>query len=289
MGLLLLGPAKRAVLSRESLPVLRSWPTASSSRRADILTLHRASHSSGSSAPKRASQDLQPETSLRSPQKAARPNQESDTSVGNPQDDEIRKLLAEFGDESIAADNNAIAGPSRTPQRKKALRKSDTERGDMIEDYATWEQYAKREALDGVDAWDVKTSQREQPGPAAKSPQDSGAVPPPASSSQETPSTPPLDASQLATSLRNHLDTLSASTASKARALRHLARERTLELSDRAGQRARTWRQDLERQLGLLGGRINGVTGYDEVERMKEMVRERGESRSTTASFRSFR
>lgn len=235
------------------------------------LHLQRASSSSASTA---AANDPESDESTRlqgaTPPSGHAQTEESSSEhlLGPDQDAEIRRLLEAFGDETIAADN-AVAGPSRQEvrQRKKTLRQSDPEKGDTIEDYSVWEQYAAAEVEAEAAGWSSQEKTSDDP---SRSTSAHGQ----AATDAQAPSRA-LNATELGASLRNHLDTLSASTASKAQALRSLARERTLALSNQAGKRARGWRQDLEKQLGLLGGRINGVTGYDEVERMKEMVRER--------------
>jgi hypothetical protein len=73
--------------------------------------------------------------------------------------------------------------------------------------------------------------------------------------------------------LNDHIKTLRT----EADALRKTLSVRTEVLRLRASERARALEQNARLQFGLLGGRVNELTGYNEVERLKREVTERGE------------
>ena len=73
--------------------------------------------------------------------------------------------------------------------------------------------------------------------------------------------------------LNDHIKTLRT----EADALRKTLSVRTEFLRSRASERAKVLEQNARLQFGLLGGRVNELTGYNEVERLKREVTERGE------------
>ena len=93
------------------------------------------------------------------------------------------------------------------------------------------------------------------------------------SSSASTTGLTRPQAEKLQARLNDHIKTLRT----EADALRKTLSVRTEVLRQRASERAKALEQGARVQFGLLGGRVNELTGYNEVERLKREVTERGE------------
>ncbi|KAG7529771.1 hypothetical protein FFLO_05411 [Filobasidium floriforme] len=91
------------------------------------------------------------------------------------------------------------------------------------------------------------------------------------SSSSSTAGLTRPQAEKLQARLNDHIKTLRT----EADALRKTLSVRTEVLRQRASERAKALEQEARVQFGLLGGRVNELTGYNEVERLKREVTER--------------
>lgn len=99
------------------------------------------------------------------------------------------------------------------------------------------------------------------------------------SSSASTAGLTRPQAEKLQARLNDHIKTLRT----EADALRKTLSVRTEVLRQRASERAKALEQGARVQFGLLGGRVNELTGYNEVERLKREVTERGEDERVIA------
>jgi hypothetical protein len=98
-------------------------------------------------------------------------------------------------------------------------------------------------------------------------------IAPPPSTTTPKPPFSKADMSLLAKKLQNRLD----------EEIRRLKNQKE-SVKQSLTLRAREFSKDAQVQFGLLGGKVNEVTGYNEIERLKQDVRERGEYVSSVFS-----
>lgn len=156
----------------------------------------------------------------------------------------------------------------------KAARERTAEEVAAVEEV---EERAADEVLPGDDhgkdeivADSAADTSAERSQPALSSPSVLASTIPAAAPSSSTPGKRPpfskADMSLLAKKLQNRLD----------EEIRRLKMQKE-SVKQSLTLRAREFGKDAQVQFGLLGGKVNEVTGYSEIERLKQDVRERGE------------
>jgi hypothetical protein len=208
------------------------------------------------------------------------------------EDEEVQRILREYG-----VDPDAIGD-----ERSKRQKERDRVKG--VEDYNAWKDWdgmVDRKDVEQEVEWDVKRArsrtERKQSETASSSSNtnDSDSLSKSGAAASATTSVPlpdPLSSSALSSSslphsnpsqslesalqarLTNHIQSLR----SEADSLRRTLSIRTEHLKHKASERAQVLKREAGVQFGLLGGRINGVTGYDEVEKLKAEVTEKGKN-----------
>lgn len=217
------------------------------------------------------------------------------------QDEAIQHLLAAFGEDEILP-RSSSSSDVKAARKKTSPRSSPSpEYGGKIEEFGVWKEWASdkrggggggvddmgregeegglkvtslptadrsfktpyssddaRNASDGSDAMGERSTSSLSSGGASDS------LGP---SRDQQPSQIAQQGRDLALNLQTYLRDLSKSTSSRASSQTAALSTRTKELT-----------KQLEHHFGLLGGKINGVTGYDEVERLKRGVKKQEES-----------
>jgi hypothetical protein len=214
-------------------------------------------------------------------------------------DEDVQRILREYG---VDPDD---VGDAKLEEKKKKKRER------KVEDFEAWKEWdgmvdrKEEKRLEGVPAisdggvdmgMENKVGQdeagkEEDPSSStttstANSKPSSGSAPlfirplPTSPTSNATPSSSAStagltrpQAEKLQARLNDHIKTLRT----EADALRKTLSVRTEVLRQRASERAKALEQGARMQFGLLGGRVNELTGYNEVERLKREVTERGE------------
>ena len=198
-------------------------------------------------------------------------------------DEDVQRILREYG-----VDPDEVGDKRLEEKRKKEKR---------VEDFAAWKD------------WDGMVDKKDQPDlpvfasgsktlESDGSPETNMAVP--SASAKPTPlminplpmplpsstttttasgSTSPryansVHAERFQKKLNEHIHTLRA----EADALRKTLAVRTEVLRSKASERAKALNQNARLQFGMLGGRMNELTGYNEIDRLKREVTEKGES-----------
>lgn len=214
-------------------------------------------------------------------------------------DEDVQRILREYG---VDPDD---VGDAKLEEKKKKKRES------KVEDFEAWKEWdgmvdrKEERRLEGVPAisdggvgigMENKAGQdeagkEEDPSSStirstSNSTPSSGSAPllirplPTSPTPNATPSSSAFtagltrsQAEKLQARLNDHIKTLRT----EADALRKTLSVRTEVLRQRASERAKALEQGARVQFGLLGGRVNELTGYNEVERLKREVTERGE------------
>lgn len=236
---------------------------------------------------------LQPPSARHHP--ASRPFTSTSYLLAQPQtepldkhDEDVQRILREYG-----VDPDEVGDAKQQEKRKKREKK--------VEDYEAWKEWdGVVDRKEEMRSAGIETGRTDVEG-AMKRDMDNGI-----SSAAKATATPlfirPLTSSSTSglsssttssstgssaqlggpsterfqTRLNEHIKTLRA----EADALRRTLSVRTEAYRIKASERAKVLEQNARVQFGMLGGRVNELTGYNEVERLKREVTERGERRA---------
>jgi hypothetical protein len=199
-------------------------------------------------------------------------------------DEDVQRILREYG-----VDPDEV-GDKRLEEKKRKKEK-------RVEDFAAWKDWdgmvdkkdhpelpvftsrSKTSESDGAFERDVaEPSTSVKPTPLMINPlpmplRSSTTTTSTASSSTSPRYTNNVHAERFQKKLNEHIHTLRA----EADALRKTLAVRTEVLRSKASERAKALEQNARLQFGMLGGRMNELTGYNEIDRLKREVTEKGE------------
>ena len=196
-------------------------------------------------------------------------------------DEDVQRILREYG-----VDPDEV-GVKRLEEKKRKKEK-------RVEDFDAWKDWDgmvdKKDqpelpvfASESKATDSYETSERdtvESSTPVKPTPLMINPLPMPSPSSTTTTasgSTSPrsansIHAERFQKKLNEHIHTLRA----EADALRKTLAVRTEVLRSKASERAKALEQNARLQFGMLGGRMNELTGYNEIDRLKREVTEKG-------------